>query len=80
MAQDNPFADLIPAQTQGAQGQPPARIYGGPKPVDPMEQARFQLSVNSDARADASAQRADAAANRAAAAAERQAALDARSQ
>jgi hypothetical protein len=76
MAQDNPFADLIPAQSQA--GQPPARIYGGPKPVDPMDQARFQLSVNSDARADASAQRADAAANRAAAAAERQAALDAR--
>jgi len=54
MAQDNPFADLIPAQSQA---QPPARIYGGPKPVDPLEQARFQLSVNSDARADASAQR-----------------------
>jgi len=80
MAQDNPFADLIPAQQsqQSQQGQPPARIYGGPKPIDPMEQARFQLSVNSDQRADQSAQRADAAANRAAAAAERQAALDAR--
>lgn len=76
MDQSNPFADLIPAQSQSAQGQPPARIYGGPKPVDPLEQARFQLSVNSDARADQSAQRADAAANRAAAAAERQAAID----
>lgn len=75
MAQANPFADLIPAQPAAA-GQPPARIYGGPKPVDPMEQARFQLSVNSDARADAAAARADATAQRQAAAAERQARVD----
>jgi len=79
--QDNPFADLIPAQAQGqqpVQQQAPARIYGGPKPVDPMEQARFQLSVNSDSRAADAAARAAEANDRAAAAAERQAALDAR--
>lgn len=76
MAQANPFADLIPAQPQA--GAPPARIYGGPKTVDPLEQARFGLAVNSDARAAAAAERADAAAARAAAADERKIALDAK--
>lgn len=76
MAQVNPFADLIPAQPAAQTGAPPARIYGGPKTVDPLEQARFGLAVNSDARAAAAAERADATAQRAAAAEERKILLD----
>jgi len=76
MAQVNPFADLIPAQPAAQTGAPPARIYGGPKTVDPLEQARFGLAVNSDARAAAAADRAEATAARQAEAAARQARID----
>ncbi len=70
--QANPFDQFDAPQRAAA----PARIYGAPKRVDPMEAARFDLSLRSDARADRSADRQDAAALRAAAAAERAATND----
>lgn len=42
---EDPFADLIPGAHKA-----PARIYGGPKPIDPAEQERLTLSQREDAR------------------------------
>lgn len=71
MAQDNPFADLIPTQPQQ---QAPGVIYGRPKQPTPIELRREQRADTSEARAERADARAAAAADRAAAADERAAA------